>query len=430
MPQAVTIPPQDGPAEAGAAVLARARDAFDRRLDPGLTAPIAVGFSGGGDSLALLLAARAWATDAGRPVLALSVDHGLNPISRGWISQAASTAAMLGVGFRALNWQGAKPQAGVQAAARRARHALLAEAARQAGAAILLLGHTRDDVNEAGWMRAQGSSVGVPREWAPSPVWPEGRGVFLLRPLLQLGRTELRELLRPCGLDWIEDPANDDSRFLRTHARRSAPATARNMASAEPGGEFAVDAAGAIRLDRNIDPRLLAMACVSAGGGERLPRREQLALLAARIAGEGDFAATLAGARIEAGRTLAVFRDGGRIGQAEIPLPAGQPMVWDGRFEILCDRPGCVVRPLCGVTSRLDRRSRSALGALAPQARRALPALVEADGTVTCPILAQSAWSAARSLVSDRLEAACGRIARELAPASGSHGEQGSGALS
>ncbi|HEX4098794.1 MAG TPA: tRNA(Ile)-lysidine synthetase, partial [Caulobacteraceae bacterium] len=197
-----------------------------------------------------------------------------------------------------------------------------------------------------------------------------------------------------------------------------------------PRGDFAVDAAGAIRLDRTADPTLLAMACVSAGGGERLPRRGKLDRLAARIAEGVDFTATLAGARIEAGQALAVFRDGGRILSGEIPLPAGQPMVWDGRFEILSDRPGCVVRPLGGIISRLDQRSRSALRALAPQARRALPALVEADGTVTCPVLAQSAWSAARSLVSDRLEAACGRIARELAPTSGSHGERGSGALS
>jgi tRNA(Ile)-lysidine synthase len=411
-------------------VLARARDAFDRRIDPGLKAPIAVGFSGGGDSLALLLAVRAWATDAGRPVLALSVDHGLNPLSRGWISQAEATAKTLGVGFRALRWQGPKPQAGIQAAARRARHALLAEATRQAGATVLLLGHTRDDAWEAGWMRAQGSSVGIPREWAPSPVWPEGRDLFLLRPLLQLGRAELRELLRPCGLDWIEDPANDDGRFLRTHARRSAPAAAPNAPPAEPRGDFTADAAGAIRLDRTADPRLLAMACVATGGGERLPRRVKLDRLAARIAGGEHFTATLAGAGIEAGQALAVFRDGGRIRQGEMPLPAGQPMVWDGRFEIRSDRPGCVVRPLGGIISRLEQRSRSALNALAPQVRRTLPALVEADGTVTCPILARSAWSAARSLVSDRLEAACGRIARELAPASGSHGEQGSGALS
>ncbi len=92
MLQAVTSPSHDAPAQAGAAILARARGAFERRLDPGLEAPIAVGFSGGGDSLALLLAARAWGLEHRRPILALTVDHGLNPSSRSWISQAAATA--------------------------------------------------------------------------------------------------------------------------------------------------------------------------------------------------------------------------------------------------------------------------------------------------------------------------------------------------
>ena len=67
-----------GPDLAGAAILARAGDVFARRLDPGSAAPLAVGFSGGGDSLALLLAARTWARANGRPLLALTVDHGLN----------------------------------------------------------------------------------------------------------------------------------------------------------------------------------------------------------------------------------------------------------------------------------------------------------------------------------------------------------------
>jgi tRNA(Ile)-lysidine synthase len=416
--------------DAGAAILARASPAFERRLEPASRAPIAVGFSGGGDSLALLLAARAWAAWAGRPLIALTVDHGLSPRSRAWTRQAGALAAELGAGFRPLAWTGPKPRAGLPAAARRARHALLAEAARQAGAAALLLGHTRDDRLEAQWMRAHGSSVGAPREWTASPVWPEGRGVFLLRPLLALGRAELRELLAPCGLAWIEDPANDDDRFLRTHARRNASGWAPETESREPVPDFDGDAAGAIELPRGAGRRLLAMACVSAGGGERLPRTAALDRLTRRIADGEGFAATLAGARIHAGARIAVTRETGRGRIAPLALPPGRAVVWDGRFEITAFRPGLSVRPLGGMMSRLEKASRPALGAFSPQARAALPAVVDAGGNVTCPILAQGAWSSARTLVGDRLEAACGRIAREPALAPGSHGGQGAGALS
>jgi tRNA(Ile)-lysidine synthase len=419
-----------GAERAGAEILQRASAAFDRRLDPASPAPVAVGFSGGGDSLALLLAARAWTARTGRSLVVLTVDHGINPRSQGWTAHAGELATRLGADFRALEWTGDKPRTGLQAAARRARHALMAAAARDAGASVVLLGHTRDDLREAHWMRGHGSSVGVPREWAPSPVWPEGRGVFLLRPLLGLGRPELRDLLAPSGLGWIEDPANDDDRFLRTHARRCASGEPPEPDAPDPEPVFAVDAAGAVGLPRDAGRRLLAMACVSAGGGERLARRAHLDRLTQRLAAGEAFAATLAGARIEASDRILVVRDAGRADAAPQPLPLGRPLVWDGRFEITAFRPGLVVRPLSGAMSRMEKRSRSELGAFSPEARASLPAVMDADGSVTCPILAQSAWSSVRTLVRDRLEAACGRIAREPALAHGSHGGQGAGALS
>ena len=418
---------------AGAALVARASHVLERRLDRASRAPLAVGFSGGGDSLALLLAARAWASSVGRPVLALTVDHGINPGSTAWTAHAAQVAAGLGVGFRALKWTGEKPQTSIQAAARRARHGLLAEAAREAGASVLLLGHTLDDLAEAEWMRANGSGVGAPREWSPSPAWPEGRGVFLLRPLLGLRRAELREMIAPAGLGWIEDPANDDERFLRTRARRAQPTPAARPADpADPGGDFEVDIAGVIRLRRDavLDERRLAMVCVSAGGGERLPRGETTRRLLSRIGTGERFAATLVGARIDVGDEIAVCRDAGRLPQDPETLTAGRPLVWDGRFEIIAREPGMVVRPLAGLVSRLDKRSRSGLGAFPPAARRGLPVLVGADGKVTCPILAEDAFGSARALVEGRLSAACGRIAREPAPWTRSHGERDAGALS
>ena len=162
------------------------RAILDRRLRPESRRPVAVAFSGGGDSLALLLAAAEWSGAAGRDLLVLTVDHQLQPDSAAWTRACATTAARLGVTFRALSWTGEKPATGLAAAARTARHGLLADAARAAGARVVLMGHTADDILEARLMRARGSTTPEPREWSPSPAWPEGRGVFLLRPLLGL----------------------------------------------------------------------------------------------------------------------------------------------------------------------------------------------------------------------------------------------------
>ena len=95
---------------------ANALDAvLERRLRTHIAAPLAVAFSGGGDSLALLLAAKAWADANGRRLLALTVDHGLNPASTDWTRWCGETAERLGVAFQALRWEGAKPAAGLPA---------------------------------------------------------------------------------------------------------------------------------------------------------------------------------------------------------------------------------------------------------------------------------------------------------------------------
>src|SRR5205085_8990913 len=72
-------------------------------------------------------------------------------------------------------------------------------------------------------MREAGATMPDPHEWAPSPAWPEGRGVFLLRPLLGVRRAAIREWLEGRGERWIDDPANEDPRFARARARRQAP---------------------------------------------------------------------------------------------------------------------------------------------------------------------------------------------------------------
>ncbi|MET0295611.1 MAG: tRNA lysidine(34) synthetase TilS, partial [Phenylobacterium sp.] len=192
---------------------------LDRRLLAHAAAPLAVAYSGGGDSLALLMIADAWARRKGRPLIALHVDHGLQPQSRAWAERCAAVAAGLGAGFRRLAWDGDKPLRGLPAAARGARHRLIADAAREAGARIVLFGHTADDLSETLAMQAAGSTTPLAREWAPSPVWPEGRGLFLLRPLLGAGRAEIRDWLLARRQEWIDDPANENLAYARARAR-------------------------------------------------------------------------------------------------------------------------------------------------------------------------------------------------------------------
>ncbi|MBJ7413825.1 MAG: tRNA(Ile)-lysidine synthetase, partial [Phenylobacterium sp.] len=307
-----------------------------------------------------------------------------------------------------------KPTAGLPAAARLARHRLLADAAREAGARVILLGHTADDLAEAAVMRAAGATTPDPRAWAPSPVWPQGRGIFLLRPLLWATRADLRAWLSARGERWIDDPANADPRYARSRARLAKPG-----APAPPTVEapltlarFATEHAGIITLERarlqaaspDEARRFVALAAVCAGGGERLPATARTARVAEALLGPGPFTATLAGARIVAEEGAArLFREPGEAARAGL-APLRPPGVFDGRFEIAT---GAEVRRLSGLAGRLSPADRAILRQIPAAARGALPAVIEADGSVRLAPL--------ESLVGERLRAAAGLVQREPA---------------
>ncbi len=399
---------------------------LDLRLRRDTAAPIAVAVSGGGDSVALAVLAADWARTAGRRLLVLHVDHGLNPASLGWAQRCAALAGRLGAGFRSLAWTGGKPRTGLPAAARAARHALLAEAARAAGAHVVLMGHTADDLAEAALMRATGSTTPDPREWSPSPAWPQGRGVFLLRPMLGIRRAELRALLTARGEAWIEDPANDDPRYARARARAAlggegevgeappAPALGGLAGQTTLSPVLTLPRTALRTADRATARAFVGAACLCAAGTTRPPRGEHLDRLTETLLGGADVVATLAGARIaadeQAVRWMRTAGEIGRAGGGALALGPGETGVWDGRYEVAADR-AISLAPLAGHALRLSPSARAALGEWPAAARGALPAM--AGDRTACPPLEAVPGVEVRDLTFARLLAACGAIERE-----------------
>ncbi|WKL55873.1 tRNA lysidine(34) synthetase TilS [Asticcacaulis sp. ZE23SCel15] len=325
---------------------------FERYLIPGSAQPLGVAVSGGGDSVALLCLLHLWGK---RPLEVFCVNHGLNPHSVGWCAQVEALAERLGHGFTRLDWIGDKPATGIQAAARQARHGLLADAARDKGIEVLCLGHNRDDILEASLMRDMGSSVGAPEIWAPSPVWPQGRGVFIYRPLLNVPRQMLRDWLTVIGVGWVDDPANVNPKFLRSRARTElmggeaeasnlpdAPITVSELLSVpQPlgwAGILTMDADHLLNLPQAAAHKVVAAAMVSAGGGARLPRSDSVAAIVKGLKrGEaGPF--VLSGARlIRREDTILIGREPGDMVRRQVPpldLAPHDAGVWDGRFEV------------------------------------------------------------------------------------------------
>ena len=405
--------------------------ALDAHLMPAAPWPIAVAYSGGGDSHALALSAAAWAKAHGRRLILLHVDHHLQPQSSRWAALAEATAGRLGADFRRLDWLGDKPLTGLPAAARSARHRLIARTAREAGARVILMGHTADDVTEARLMQARGGSVPEPRPWTPSPIWPEGAGLFLLRPLLGCRRADLRDWLRSAGETWIDDPANEDERRARTRARKAlaageppppGPTTAEGdlpqlaRQATHPLGEIAWPRADFSAASPAAQTRALSVACLCVGGGARPPRGDSLRRLIAQLEAGQAFASTLVGARIElAGDEVRLCREpgeAGRGGLAQARLNVGASLVWDGRWRLTSSAAVGDVTRLAGQGGRLAPATQRRLGHLRPPVRWGLPVVRLGEGLV-CPPLEPEAGIEAVSLTRARFEAACGLVTSE-----------------
>lgn len=396
---------------------ARAFARLDGRLTTETGRPVALALSGGGDSIVLLRLAIDWARSRGRRVLALTVDHRLNPDSGGWTAFAGEAARAAGADWRGLSWDGDKPQTGLTAAARAARHGLIADAAREAGASVVLFAHTADDIAEADLMRAQGSTLGRVREWSPSPAWPQGRGVMLLRPLLGERRAALRDWLTGQGADWIEDPANADPKFGRSRARQALAGRGPDVSDdgrVEVDRGLALDGEAMVRADRDIGARALGAALVCVGGGATLPRGARLQALTARLKAGEDFAATLCGARVEAaGDGVRVMREAGELGRrgtAPLVLAPGVEAVWDGRFAFRAGHPGWSVVAARGRLASLSDADRAWINRLPAATRGAWPVLVRDGGLA--PVLAGEGVER-RALVAERLRLALDETTHE-----------------
>jgi tRNA(Ile)-lysidine synthase len=176
---------------------------------------VAVACSGGADSLALASAAVFEGHKQGLRVVGVTVDHGLQDGSAAHAERVVARMAGLGVDeTMAARVRVDGAGLGPEAAARRARYAVLAQMAQAVGAEVVLLGHTRDDQAETvllGLARGSGgrSLAGMRRRFE-----------CYRRPLLDVARADTEAACRAEGLDVWDDPHNEDPRYARVRVRR------------------------------------------------------------------------------------------------------------------------------------------------------------------------------------------------------------------
>ena len=180
-----------------------------------LSWPLAIAYSGGADSTALLLAACAW-----RPgqVSAIHVHHGLQVAADTFAAHCSAVCAGLGVPLHIARVD-ARHQSGEspEDAARKARYSALADGARALGLPAVLLGQHADDQVET-LLLALSRGAGL-AGLSAMPATFERSGVLFARPLLEVPAASLRAWLIAQGHIFVEDPSNTDERYTRNLIR-------------------------------------------------------------------------------------------------------------------------------------------------------------------------------------------------------------------
>jgi tRNA(Ile)-lysidine synthase len=212
--------------------------------------PLLVMLSGGGDSVCLLdVALRLEAQ-----VTALHVNYGLRPGADEDERFVAELCDRLGV---PLHSERSDLGAGgnLQDRARQVRYALAERHARGNYAA----GHTASDQAETVLYRLAVSPGSRALHGMPAR---RGR---LVRPLLSVTSSEVRDYLRARGLEWREDPSNADRRFARARVRHD---LLEAMRSVGPAPERTIaETARQLREEAEVLDAAVSAALEELGGG-------------------------------------------------------------------------------------------------------------------------------------------------------------------
>lgn len=181
---------------------------------------ILVACSGGADSVALFHFLR----EAFRGRIRLGLihfDHGLRPASRRDFKFVRSLAKKFKVPFYGERQKPGRPSSEARLSpeekARESRYRFFEKIAKKTGVQKIALAHHRDDQAETVLMRViQGTGLRGLQGMRPQV---QLKGVTYIRPLIEVGKSELRAFLKKHSFSYREDATNRSLRFFRNRIR-------------------------------------------------------------------------------------------------------------------------------------------------------------------------------------------------------------------
>ncbi len=200
---------------------------------------VAVAYSGGRDSTALLCATLVTARELGVVVVALHVNHRLSAHADAWERRCRDQCERWVADGWPLSFAAARlrsqPQPGdsIEAWARRERYAALKRLAKRHGAKLVLLAHHRRDQAETLILQALRSAGVAGLSGMPRTI--ERDGLRWARPWLDKPRSAIEAYVQSQRLAYIDDDSNRDERYARNRLRQRVwPALEQAFPDAEP----------------------------------------------------------------------------------------------------------------------------------------------------------------------------------------------------
>ena len=178
-------------------------------------AKLAVGVSGGVDSMCLLY----WLHEIGANVVCLHVNHQLRVEADTETQYVKETCENLNKDCKIFYWKDDKPETGLEAAARNARYKMMTDFCHENGIEYLLTAHQSDDQIETFIMNlSRGSGL-----YGLAGMMPESErdGIKILRPLLNVSRSEIKKYCDDNKIKYFIDSMNSDEHYTRVKIRQN-----------------------------------------------------------------------------------------------------------------------------------------------------------------------------------------------------------------
>ena len=190
---------------------------------------VAISFSCGSDSLALLILMNNWIKKHKGLLTLIYFDHKLREESYLESQYTKEISRKLGIDYKILIWNEKKPKTSIMQKAREIRYEKIINFCKENGIMTIMTAHHLDDSLETYIMKKKRNAdtpnlSGIPFKNIQDQVQ-------ILRPFINLRKSRLIQTCVKNKYKWFEDPSNQNENFERVKVRKSIASLSKNKRS-------------------------------------------------------------------------------------------------------------------------------------------------------------------------------------------------------